>query len=45
MKDNYTVPSDGSVNEISMSFMVSAAASTVTGGIAWWDDARIIRVA
>lgn len=39
MIGSFTVPGDGSVNEISVSLLVN---SQVSGGVAWWDDVRVI---
>lgn len=35
-----TMPSNGSINEISVSLLVN---SSTTGGIAWWDDVKVLR--
>jgi hypothetical protein len=40
MSGLFEVPDDGTVNEISVSFLVNPG---VLGGIAWWDDARILK--
>jgi len=40
MSDYFVVPNDDTVNEISVSLLVNSA---VTGGVAFWDDVRVIR--
>ena len=35
-----TMPTNGSINEISVSLLVN---SSTTGGIAWWDDVKVLR--
>lgn len=40
IKGNYTVPANGTVDQISVSLLVNSA---ITGGIAWWDDVKVQR--
>ena len=40
LSNTATIPGDGSINEISVSLLVN---SNTTGGIAWWDDVRVLR--